>query len=90
MVFILSIIRKCWHPRFKFCNIILGSIVTSFDVQSFSDTAVDGMLEAIAAEVKDQKTFTFDGKSIVYEKNSMSVDSKPYGSVEQAVSNIYL
>jgi len=64
--------------------------VTSFDVQSYSDTAVDGMLEAIAAEVKDQKTIIFDGKSIMYEKNSMSVDSKPYGSVEEAVSNIYL
>ena len=64
--------------------------MTSFDVQSFSDTAVDGMLEAIAAEVKDQKSITFDDKSFMYEKNSMSVDSKPYGSVEEAVSNIYL
>ena len=64
--------------------------MTSFDVASSSDTAVNAMLEAIAAEVKDQKTIIFDGTNFMYEKDSMVVDNKRYGSVEEEVSVIYL
>ena len=45
------------------------------------------MLDAIANDVKDQKTISFDGNNYQFEK-SMLVDNKPYNNVEEAVSDI--
>ena len=63
--------------------------MTSFDAASSSETALVAMLDAIAAEVTDKKTIVFDGNDFTYEK-SMLVDKEPYGSVEEAVSEVDL
>ena len=63
--------------------------MTSFDAASSSQTALAAVLDAIAAEVNDQKTIRFDGNDFTYEK-SMLVDKKPYGGVEEAVSEVDL
>ena len=63
--------------------------MASFDAASSSDSALDAMLDAIAAEVKNQKSITFEGKVIPYERNSMLVDSRSYGTVEKAVSSLF-
>ncbi|KAI0225621.1 hypothetical protein LSAT2_023627 [Lamellibrachia satsuma] len=70
--------------NFKFWQ---GSIVTSFDAASSSDSTLEGMLDSIASDVKDQKTISFDGNNYQFEK-SMLVDNKPYNNVEEAVSDI--
>ena len=67
--------------------VISGSIVTSFDAASSSDSTLEGMLDAIASDVKDQKTISFDGNNYQFEK-SMLVDNKPYNNVVDAVSDI--
>ena len=64
--------------------------MASFDAASSSESELVAMLDAIAAEVKDEKTITFDGKKFTYEKNSMLVDKQSYGTVEEAVSDSYL
>ena len=88
-----SIVTSFDAARYLHCPFncaISGSIVTSFDAASSSDTTLDSMLGAIAAEVKDEKPITFDGETFMYEKNSMLVQKKPYGTVEKAVSEIFL
>jgi len=70
--------------------VISGSIVASFDAASSSDSALDAMLDALATEVKDEKSITFEGKDYPYEKNSMLVDNKSYGTVEKAVSDCFV
>ena len=62
--------------------------MASFDVASSSESDLVAMLDAIATEVKDEKTITFDGKDFTYEKNSMLVDKQSYDNVEEAVSDI--
>ena len=64
--------------------------MASFDAASSSDSALDAMLDALAAEVKDQKSIKFEGKDYPYEKNSMLVDHRSYGAVEKAVSDCSL
>ena len=61
--------------------------MTSFDAESSSDSTLEGMLDAIASDVKDQKTISFDGNNYQFE-NSMLVDNKPYNDVVEAVSDI--
>ena len=67
--------------------VIPGSIVASFDIVSSSVTALDGMLDAIASDVRAQKAITFEGKQYKLEK-SMLVNEKSYGNVETAVSDV--
>ena len=61
--------------------------MASFDVASSSDTVLEGMLDSIASEAKDQKAFTFDGNTFQFEK-SMLVGNTSYGNVEDKVNNI--
>ncbi|KAI0215626.1 hypothetical protein LSAT2_032316 [Lamellibrachia satsuma] len=68
--------------NFKFWQ---GSIATSFDAASSTDTALDGMLDAIASDTKEQKAIVFDGHTYQFEK-SMLVDKKSYHNVEQVKS----
>ena len=68
-------------------HVISGSIATSFHAASSTNTALDGMLDAIANDVNDQKTISFYGNNYQFEK-SMLVDNKPHNNVEEAVSYI--
>ena len=63
--------------------------MTSFDAASSSNSTLEGMLDAIASDVKDQKIILFDGNNYRFER-SMLVDNKSYTNVEEAVSDIDL
>ena len=86
--FVTSHLSRLSSPFVECCHrVISGSIATSFDAASSTNTALDGMLDAIANDVNDQKTISFDGNNYQFEK-SMLVDNKPRNNVEEVVSDI--